>query len=433
MNDLQAPPSGVKPITAPSRSVGPWSITGSVANTAEGGSAAERVDWEHEPPNPAKAKKIFRERVRWELRAKLRRISVNTRTRGCGCRCISEQGAAIEVRRLADGVKARWLRLLRCGHVWTCPCCASEIRAKRRDQVIRAVKAGTERPWRMITLTIRHHVGAPLKKLLDGLMKSWRKTRQIGTIQRLWKGHVKASIRAVEITHGANGWHPHLHVLIQSDGWDRDDRDALMAAWRRTVVSILGVEHIPDAEIGVKWSPAMRSAHDAGYLSKLGLEMSWGEKRARGKRSRGPWTIARDAAGGDAQSVMLWKEYEDATKGRRALELDDRAAALAKLGALLEGAEALAKKKIDGVEVVDGLAKAGPLPLIPPGMDLVVLDVESHAVWLLRQGERRLPGIMWHVLRAIEDRPEVAQQTLDHWVRWAARAYAEFCTGAAAA
>jgi hypothetical protein len=250
-------------------------------------------------------------------------------------------------------------------------------------------------------------------------MRSWRKTRQIGTIQRIWKRNVFASIRAVEVTHGENGWHPHLHVLIYSESWTDEDRDLLMAAWRRIVLAELGAAHVPDAEIGVKWSPAIRSAHDAGYLSKLGLEMTWGEKRSRGKRSRGPWSIARDAAAGDEASQKLWREYEQATKGRRALELDDRAAALAKLGAQYAEAEALAKRKPD-----DDTGKSAPCELI---------DVESHAVWLLRQAERTLPGIMWHVLRAIEDAPEVARDTIDDWVRWAARTRAEQSQNAAAA
>lgn len=458
---------------------GPWTITARVANGDEKESAAEgapenfgATESSIDEPNHAKTKKISRERGRWELRAKLRRVSVNTRTRGCGARCISGQGAAIEVRVLADGARARWLRLLRCGHVWTCPVCASDIRAKRKDQVIRAVSTGTAAPWRMLTLTLRHHAGEPLKPLLDGLMKAWRKTRQQGAVQRLWKARVSASIRAVEVTHGEHGWHPHLHVLLQSDEsgahcdlvthrtkckprscvcerpWTEEAHQTLLTRWRRMVVKLLGAAHVPDDDVGVRWSRPLKRSDDAGYLTKLGLEMSWGEKPTRGKRSRGPWTIARDAVGGDLISAHLWREYEAATRGRRALELDDRAATLAKLGEQLALAETLNPEFSRCVSCGHSAAEhfQPPIPLRPVccgrhlhkkkracqceafvepertearEAPIEILDVESHAVYLLRRGEGKLPGIMWHVLRAIEDRPHDARATLDGWIHWA--------------
>lgn len=430
------------------KAAGSWSITGSVANTPEEALPPATVDLELDAVNLRNQRKVSRDRGRWELRAKLRKVSTNERTRGCGARCVSEQGAAIEVRMLADGAKARWLRLLRCGHVWTCPVCASEIRARRREQVTMAVRTGKAETWRMLTLTVRHHAGVPLKLLLDGLMRSWRKTRQQGAVQRLWKARVLASIRAVEVTHGENGWHPHLHILVQSAAWTAEERATLISTWRRVVVEQLGAPFIPDADVGAKWSPPVKSASDAGYLSKLGLEMSWGEKRVRAGRSRSPWTIARHGVDGDEPSQHLWREYEAATRGRRALELDDRAAKLAKEGADAELLEALDSsqhrckscghtraehftKSEHGEAGCCGrtrrracacLAFVAPDRLTPPGSPVELIDVESHAVWLLRRAEVRLPGIMWHVLRAIEDTPRGAREVFDGWVRWAAAA-----------
>jgi len=313
----------------------------------------------------------------------------------------------------------------------------------------------------MLTLTVRHHAGVPLKPLLDGLMRSWRKCRQQGAVQRLWKKHVEASIRAVEVTHStSNGWHPHLHVLVQSDEWTDDERAILMARWRRVVVEQLGAAHVPDDDIGVKWSRPLKSSGDAGYLTKLGLEMSWGEKRVRSKLSRSPWTIARDAVEPrtvikdgaatyvyDEASQKLWREYEAATRGRRALELDDRAAALARLGEQLALANTLNPEFARCVSCGHTSAEhfQPPIPLRPiccgrhpkkkracdcaafveperveaREAPIEILDVESHAVWLLRRGEAKLPGIMWHVLRAIEDRPHDARATLDGWIHWA--------------
>lgn len=360
---------------------GPWSLTGSVA------SPQERPDVS--AAQVAGAKRESLKRRFWTLRAQLRWISRNERTRGCGIRCVSEQGAHVELVMRATGTTARFCHLLKCGHVWTCPVCAEQIRARRRDQVMRAVVAGARNaPWRMLTLTVRHHAGDALAPLLDGLLKAWRACRQQGAVQRVWKSSVLASIRAVEITHGVHGWHPHLHVLINSDEWSDEARATLLATWRRIVAATLGPAYMPDEEHAIRWSPAIRGAGDALYLAKLGLEMTWGAKKAR-NGSRGVWELARAATRGDRRACALWLEYEAATKGRRALELDDRAAALA------DGQQAFGWLTSEFQDVVQRDALSPPLRIVE-------IDVPWEAMRILRDGERRQPGLLWSILRSLE-------------------------------
>lgn len=410
----------------------PWSITASVATAHVCSDAAEDHEDHVSDAKRTELRKKGRERGRWELRARLRSVSQDRRTRTCGAICVREGGAAIEVKRTLKGAAARWQGIGRCGHVHTCPVCAAEIRAKRRDQVIRAVSAGMkhkpELSWVMVTFTIRHHYGADLEVLRRGLMTAFRKTRQRGTVQRMWKRMVAATIRAFEVTHGAHGWHPHVHVLVQTERWSDQERAELVRTWRQVVAKVLGEKHIPDEDIGIKWSRPIRSATGASYLTKLGLEMSWGEKRARGVRSRGPWSIARDAVDGDAQSVMLWRDYERATKGLRVLELDDRAARYAKEepefredgdapcaecghpkrshgqlggGACLHHARCTCEKFV---------------PEIIGKTETETIEVDSYAIFLLRMGEKRQPSIFWNVLRAVEDEPLRASEVIDEWI-----------------
>ena len=192
----------------------------------------------------------------------------------------------------------------------------------------------------MVTLTVRHEDGTPLKPLLDGTLKAWRGVRQGGAIQRIWTERVTATIRATEITHGAHGWHPHIHVLIRSTEWTDDEREALLRRWQDMVRKHLGEKFVPSDSRAIDWGDAidMTPGAELGplehartrYLFTLGLEIA-GAKHARRKGSRESWQIADDASRGDARSIALWREYSRATRGKRMIELDDRAARFAKM------------------------------------------------------------------------------------------------------
>lgn len=171
-------------------------------------------------------------------------------------------------------------------------------------------------------------------------MVAWRKVRQGGAIQRIWTARVSASVRAAEVTHGKNGWHPHLHVVLRTTEWTEDQRERLLIAWQLQVERALGAECVPDDEHAIDWADPVElcKGEDVAdtqqrvfrYLFKLGLEVTGAGKRGR-RGSRSAWQIAEDATRGDAASVALWLEYCRATKGRRMIELDDRAQRYAKM------------------------------------------------------------------------------------------------------
>lgn len=330
-------------------------------------------------------------------------------------RCIRGDGVEIEVRAKANGTVARWLGVQRCEHRWTCPVCARRIIARRRQQIQDAVERGAavrrERRWRMVTLTVRHHAGIPLAELLAGLRAAWRRTRQRGTVQRAWRAHVRASVRAVELTHGANGWHPHLHVLILTDDWDEADQDALAVTWREMVVRELGERCAPDAAHGVLWSRTVRET----YLAKLGLELTGAAKTGTPfafiREATDGYTLARmladasDRGAAQAQaerSHRLWLEFEAATKGCRAIELDDRAADLAKQGERVRLAE-------------ESAGASGELAAV----GVWYLEVSSDALLALRAIERSDRTALLSALRVVERSrsPAEAGVALDAFIR----------------
>jgi hypothetical protein len=268
----------------------------------------------------------------YTLRAKLRKVTEEERERRCGVCAIHESGPGLEARGRPGAWETRWIGVLTCGHIWTCPVCATKLRAERLARVYRAAEVGSS-VWQMVTLTVRHRDGMPLRSLLSGLMAAWRRIKQGGAVQRIWTANVKASIRAVEVTRSANGWHPHLHVLLHTDGFTEEEQAILLERWKVCVERELGPDCVPNDERAIRWSTPIdmcRASKDAriAYPLKLGLEIA-GPKGARGG-SMTPWRLAELAAAGDSQARGWWLEFCRATKGRRMIELDDRAQRYAK-------------------------------------------------------------------------------------------------------
>jgi hypothetical protein len=193
----------------------------------------------------------------------------------------------------------------------------------------------------MLSVTIAHHRGERLARLLNGVVKAWRRTRQGGSVQELWKRHVTASVRASEQTWSPkNGWHPHLHVLLRTDEWSDDDKATLLERFRACVLHVLGPENVPSVERAIVWSEPFdlckgdelgdREHRLTRYLFKLGLEVTSLHKATRQKKGKTPWQLADDGCRGNELAKSLWLEYCEATRGKRMIELDDRAQWFAK-------------------------------------------------------------------------------------------------------
>jgi hypothetical protein len=179
------------------------------------------------------------------------------------------------------------------------------------------------------TLTMRHYKGQRLADLWDALSYAWGRA----TAGKAWvKGKQRAGyvghLRVVEVTHGPNGWHVHVHLLLFLDNHDPDRLDTLFAwmfkQWssalqRRGLAAPLRVGQDCRLVAGVS------DAALASYLSKatdLGLEMTQTQsKTARGAhKTRPPWELLTDLFDdGDADAGDLWHEWEEGSTDRRQL------------------------------------------------------------------------------------------------------------------
>lgn len=246
---------------------------------------------------------------RWafDLLDKLRRISSK---RVAACR---RKRIASNVQVILKGGRAHFGGLHHCGSVWACPCCSLVIKAKRAAEVrfiveAHAAKYGANTPY-LISATFRHELGDDLRTARQGVAAAWTKMKE----GRAWKKFKRdtglvGDIRGLELTHGANGWHPHIHdVMLFERPPSPSELHWLKERWADCVESALGPEHRPDYEHGLD----ARECRKADYIAKLGLEIAdaVGAKRAKGG-NRTPLQIASDfAERGDAADGELWRAY----------------------------------------------------------------------------------------------------------------------------
>lgn len=233
-----------------------------------------------------------------------------------------------------EGHTAHYSGLERCASVWACPVCAAVIRSHRADEIGRAWQANVETGGSglFVTLTLRHQDGDDLAAMLDHLLGAWRKVQT----WRAWRGSktgpgwrdrldVRGIIRATEVTHGRNGWHPHSHLLVVTGHEPSEtEREAfrawLSAAWQKAVTAAGG--RLPSDERGVDVR-LVTSEGVTSYLTKMQDEKSTGVARelARGdlKHGRGSSRLPFELLDGmRAADRGLWLEYVRATHGRRA-------------------------------------------------------------------------------------------------------------------
>jgi hypothetical protein len=289
--------------------------------------------------------------------------------------------------------------------------------ARRSDEVAHVVARHGQDRVAMLSLTIRHAWDDDLRELRSKLADAWRGMTRGAPWKRFCaRLGVIGAIRALEVTRGPNGWHPHLHVLLlleepiasrevieleDDEGRKRREwmphgaRGWAIERWQTMVARYVGAEHTPDDEHGLSLAPC----HVAAYLSKLGLELvDPGTKVAHGA-NRTPLEIAYDLARrGRAEDVKLWRAYCDGMRGAR--QLTWSRGLKARFGVPDRTDEELAGDQPTTDDVVIGYV---PVPI---WRDLVVSEIGqgdsavSATVWLLEQAERGgAPALTEAILR----------------------------------
>lgn len=273
--------------------------------------------------------------ARWELKSAVNRLLPNSNTSKCMVwrKPIPGQGLSdIHVCRGQDTKKAFYHGLMSCGSVWNCPVCSAKISERRRIELKEALEVAKKKDYAIhfVTLTFPHGISDDLQDILPKMTKAYGKLSngKYSVKSQLKKFHPDAKIhgfiRAVEVTHGQHGFHPHVHMIVFTD---RETGSSFLEyiygkAWQRAC-RLVGLP-IPSNEHGCT---VKDGSYAAEYASKWGLEEEMTKANSKQTRTKGvtPWGLLRCIVDGDdpeytpERASGLFRAYSKAFTGKRQL------------------------------------------------------------------------------------------------------------------
>lgn len=263
--------------------------------------------------------------VRYALLDAVQKLLPKERVKSC-LRCRIDKNIPVSVKYNVGTKKAHYGNLQRCGSVWCCPNCAPKITEQRKNEIKQAVERHKGGLY-MLTLTIPHYMGDNLKMLLLGFR---------GALKRFFSGTRKAKaiwldmgkighIKALEVTWGQNGWHPHYHILIftEKELPQNYDTTSLVELWQNSCR--LAKLPIPNAKYGLDF----REGEYSEYVTKWGWNIESEMTKGHLKKGRGSnwsaWDLLKYYAFGTGVDDFerygkLFQEFALCFKGSRQLD-----------------------------------------------------------------------------------------------------------------
>lgn len=257
---------------------------------------------------------------RWALLAVARDLLPRSRT-AC-CHRNRRAGHQVEVWRSVEHQRAHYKGLQTCASVWACPVCSAKISERRRAELMAAV-AGHRAAGGvvlLVTLTVPHVAGDDLRGMVARMMHAVQRMKHTRA-GRVVMCDVQGWVRAFEVTHGENGWHPHFHELWFLPG-QVDQVELHLQLWKlwRDAAVKSGFS-APSFRHGVRVDDGSKAA---AYASKWGLESEltqWHRKRGS-ESSDSPFDLLRRVLfdPGDREAAGLFRVYAQAFFGRHQLQ-----------------------------------------------------------------------------------------------------------------
>lgn len=318
---------------------------------------------------------------RYALKSIVNRLLPTSRTSKC-CRWrVPKQ--SLQVHRSIEHGKAFYSGLQVCASVWACPVCAAKISERRRAELVTAVALAKSMGLhvKLLTLTVPHGLGDELPVLLDQIRNAWRRTSSTRAGDKLRKLlGIKGTIRALEVTHGQNGFHPHLHVLLflEQDATNGCIQGLFAPLWQNACVKA-GLPRPSDAH-GCRVDDG---SYAAKYASKWGLESELTKSHTKKGRngSRTPWDFLRavlDRSEGWQQSAHLFRTYAESFKGQRQLYWSNGLRAFLALGEEATDEEVAAVQE-DNARMLAELTDDQWRAILRTKSETIVLDMaEEH-------------------------------------------------------
>lgn len=360
-NEGALPPTGAEPRGGPPlgvRASGPLGIvTKTYSPESWRGSQGDEFDPEtgellERNPQSARAN-------RWALKSVVNNLLSGSKTSKCMVLRAPVPGyglSDIDVCKGHTHDKAFYQGLLACGRVWTCPICAAKIAERRRQELKDAMSSASNMKLRVhfVTLTVPHGIGDDIKTLNDQLSKALSRLSQGKySVKSQLKAlspdaEILGYIRAFEVTHGQNGFHPHYHLLVFTgqDVTPSSLEYVYSKAWQRAC-RLAGLPE-PSLQHGVTVQDGLQASQ---YVSKWGLEDEMTKAHTKQTKRKGatPWGLLRAVLDGDDpeypadRAAALFRVYADAFRGRRQLYWSNGLRALLSMGSELSDEVLVAK------------------------------------------------------------------------------------------
>lgn len=277
-------------------------------------------------------------RMRYQLQRAAQGLLPGERVKHCQRSSMNDNGVGV-YRTGASG--ASFGNLATCGSVWHCPVCVAKITEQRRIELQNAITAWTKQGGEvyLMSQTFPHQLKQLLVDNLALFAAAQKKFKGSRAYARILEqaGNI-GSIRALEVTHGENGWHPHTHTLVFAQPGQLELLKQLDMVWIDALIKIGLAERNQLNEMLTYAFDVQNGDYAAQYVAKFGHEPSttsktltnshWGAsheltkghaKVGRRLGGRTAFTLLRDYTEGDAEAGELFIEYAKHFKGKRQL------------------------------------------------------------------------------------------------------------------
>lgn len=243
------------------------------------------------------------------------------------------KGHFVTIRRSGSG-RASYAGLETCSSVWVCPCCNGKICEDRRVDLQAAVNAWVGQGGEVYLMTLTY----PHEKTLSLIDSRSMQRRALKAMkgQRAYKAlaaeaGVVGFVRALEVTYGEHGWHPHTHDLVFAA---RGKADVLRQIENLWINALFAVGLAEPSQLNDLYKAAFdiqNGDYAAEYIAKFGMEPvrhDWGAARELTKASakiglrfkgRTPMTLLDEYRRGMKASGALFREFALVFKGDRQL------------------------------------------------------------------------------------------------------------------
>lgn len=277
-------------------------------------------------------------RVRYQLQRVAQGLLPGERVKHCQRSTMNDAGVGVYTS--ANG-GAGFSNLATCGSVWHCPVCSAKITESRRKELQAAINHWAKQGGEvyLMSLTFPHLMHQRLKGNLDMFAKALKKFKNGRAYKNTMRNAGSAgSIRALEVTHGKNGWHPHTHDLVFAKPGQLNLFKQLEMVWIETLIKADLAERNQVNDMMLAAFDIQNGDYAAEYVAKFGHEASEKSKTLTdshwtasneltkghakvGKRfgGRTPFTLLLDYAEGDREAGELFKEFAEHFKGKRQL------------------------------------------------------------------------------------------------------------------